>query len=61
MVPVAMLVPERYSSVLRSPFCYLPFDVAIPGAIEGGDLQLLAGALAPSAVMLEEKKGTLFF
>ncbi len=42
-----------YFSVLESPFCYLPYDVVIPGAIAAGDLQLLTAALAPRAVMLE--------
>jgi dienelactone hydrolase len=42
-----------YSSILNSPFCYLPFDVVVPGAIEAGDLPLLAAALTPRAVMLE--------
>jgi hypothetical protein len=42
-----------YSSVLASPFCYLPFDVVVPGAIEAGDLRALVAALAPRAIMLE--------
>jgi hypothetical protein len=42
-----------FSSVLASPFCYLPFDVVVPGSVEAGDLQSLVTALAPLAIMLE--------
>jgi len=42
-----------FSSILSSPFCYVPFDAVIPGAIGAGDLQLLAAALAPVPMMLE--------
>jgi len=36
-----------FRSVLKSPFVYLPHDVVVPGAIEAGDLPLLASASAP--------------
>ncbi len=42
-----------YACVLASPFCYVPYDVVVPGATGAGDLQLLAGVLAPRAIMLE--------
>jgi len=42
-----------FSSVLTSPFSYLPFDVVVPGVVEAGDLQILLAALAPLPVMLE--------
>jgi hypothetical protein len=42
-----------YSSILSSPFCYVPYDAVIPGVIGAGDLQLLVAALAPVPMMLE--------
>jgi dienelactone hydrolase len=42
-----------YESVLRSPFCYLPHDVIVPGALTVGDLCDVAAALAPRPLHLE--------
>jgi cephalosporin-C deacetylase-like acetyl esterase len=39
-------------SVLESPFCYVPHDAAIPGALAAGDVCDLVGALAPRPVYL---------
>ena len=42
-----------YRSILDSPFCYVPYDSIIPGALTAGDLKDVAAALAPRAVRLE--------
>src|SRR5262249_51882492 len=42
-----------YSSLLQSPFCYVPHDTLLPGVFAAGDLCDLAGALAPRALRLE--------
>jgi cephalosporin-C deacetylase-like acetyl esterase len=42
-----------YQSVLESPFCYVPHDVIIPGALTAGDFCDVAGALAPCSIRLE--------
>ena len=42
-----------YHSVLRSPFCYVPHDVIIPGALTAGDLGDVAAVLAPRPLRLE--------
>jgi hypothetical protein len=42
-----------FESVLSSPFCYLPHDVVIPGAIPAGDLPALANTLDSSRLRLE--------
>jgi hypothetical protein len=42
-----------FQSVLESPFCYVPHDVIVPGALTAGDLCDVAGALAPRPLRLE--------
>lgn len=42
-----------FESVLHSQFCYLPYDVVIPGVLTAGDLCDVAAALAPRPVRLE--------
>jgi cephalosporin-C deacetylase-like acetyl esterase len=43
-----------YQSVLQSPYCYIPHDVVVPGALTAGDLCDVAAALAPRSVYLAE-------
>jgi hypothetical protein len=38
---------------LQSPFCYVPHDVIVPGALTAGDLCDVAAALAPRPLRLE--------
>jgi cephalosporin-C deacetylase-like acetyl esterase len=42
-----------YDSLLRSPFCYVPHDALIPGALTAGDLNAVASALAPRPLRME--------
>jgi hypothetical protein len=42
-----------YESVLASPFCYLPHDCIVPGALTAGDLCDVAASLAPRPLMLD--------
>ena len=42
-----------YASLLHGPFCYVPHDVVVPGALTVGDLTDVAAALAPRALRLE--------
>src|SRR5262249_28864178 len=42
-----------YHSVLESPFCYVPHDALIPGALNSGDLCDVASAGAPRALRVE--------
>jgi hypothetical protein len=42
-----------YQAALRDRFCYLPYDVVVPGALRAGDLCDVAAALAPSPLRLE--------
>jgi dienelactone hydrolase len=42
-----------FGSILDSPFCHLPHDAIIPGALTAGDLPDVAGALSPCPVLLE--------
>jgi hypothetical protein len=42
-----------YHSLLQSPFCYVPRDVAVPGALTAGDLCDVAAVLAPRPLRLE--------
>jgi len=42
-----------FDSLLRSPFCYVPHDAVIPGAVVSGDLVGVVGALAPRPLRLE--------
>jgi cephalosporin-C deacetylase-like acetyl esterase len=41
-----------YHSVLHSPFCYVPHDAVVPGALTAGDLCDVAAALAPRPLCL---------
>lgn len=41
-----------YDSLLASPFCYVPHDALIPGALKVGDLADVVAALAPRPVRL---------
>jgi cephalosporin-C deacetylase-like acetyl esterase len=41
-----------YQSILQSPFCYVPHDVIVPGALNCGDLCDVAAALAPCPLRL---------
>jgi dienelactone hydrolase len=41
-----------YQSLLHSPFCYVPYDILIPGALTAGDLDDVAAALAPRPLQL---------
>src|SRR5262249_37160640 len=41
-----------YHTLLHSPFCYVPHDVIVPGALTAGDLSDVAAALAPRALRL---------
>lgn len=54
---VKALVARRglvgFASVLSAPFCYIPHDIIVPGALEVGDVCDLAGALAPRPLRLE--------
>jgi cephalosporin-C deacetylase-like acetyl esterase len=42
-----------YRSVLESPFCYVPHDSLVPGALKSGDLCDVAAAIAPRSLRLE--------
>jgi hypothetical protein len=42
-----------YRSLLDSPFCHVPYDVIVPGALTVGDLCDVVAALAPLPVRLE--------
>jgi dienelactone hydrolase len=42
-----------YQSLLESPFCHVPYDVVVPGALTAGDLADIVAALAPMPVRLE--------
>jgi dienelactone hydrolase len=42
-----------YASLLHSPFCYVPHDALVPGAVAAGDLGDVAAALAPKPLRLE--------
>ncbi|HMF19258.1 MAG TPA: hypothetical protein VKE98_18775, partial [Gemmataceae bacterium] len=42
-----------YQSILQSPFCYVPHDAVLPGALTAGDLCDVAAALAPRPLRLE--------
>jgi len=44
----------EFKSVLSEPFVYIPCDVVIPGVIGTGDLPLLASALAPIPLRMDE-------
>lgn len=42
-----------FQTLLHSPFCYVPHDALLPGALTAGDLGDVAAALAPRPVRLE--------
>jgi cephalosporin-C deacetylase-like acetyl esterase len=42
-----------FQSILNSPFCYVPHDIIVPGALTAGDLCDVAAALAPRPLRLE--------
>jgi cephalosporin-C deacetylase-like acetyl esterase len=42
-----------YASVLDSPFCYIPYDAIVPGALTAGDLCDVAASLVPRALRME--------
>jgi hypothetical protein len=42
-----------YETLLHSPFCYVPHDALVPGALTAGDLGDVAAALAPHPLRLE--------
>lgn len=42
-----------YDSLLTSPFCYVPHDALVPGALTAGDLVDVASVLAPRSLHLE--------
>jgi len=42
-----------YASVLDSPFCYLPHDVIVPGALTAGDMSDVISALGPCPTRVE--------
>jgi dienelactone hydrolase len=41
-----------YAGLLHSPFCYVPHDAVVPGALTAGDLCDVAAALAPCPLRL---------
>jgi hypothetical protein len=43
----------NYASILESPFCYVPHDAIVPGAVTAGDLVEVAMALAPRPLRME--------
>jgi dienelactone hydrolase len=42
-----------YQSILQSPFCDVPHDIVVPGALTSGDLCDVAATLAPRPLRLE--------
>lgn len=42
-----------YQALLRDPYCYVPHDAVVPGALTAGDLDDVAAALAPRPLRLE--------
>jgi hypothetical protein len=42
-----------YQALLQSPFCYVPHDATVPGALTAGDLCDLAAVLAPRPLRME--------
>ncbi len=43
-----------YASLLESPFCHVPHDVIVPGAVAAGDLVEVVAALAPRGVCIQQ-------
>ena len=50
---VARGIFPGFQALLRAPFCHVPHDAVVPGALTAGDLADLAAALAPRPVRLE--------
>ena len=50
---VARGIFPGFQSLLRAPFCHVPHDAIVPGALTAGDLADLAAALAPRPLRLE--------
>ncbi|MBM3241504.1 hypothetical protein FJZ31_34920 [Candidatus Poribacteria bacterium] len=50
---VARRTLAGYQSVLRDRFCYMPYDVIVPGALTAGDLCDVVAVLAPRPLRLE--------
>jgi hypothetical protein len=48
-----------YASTLQSPFCYVPHDAVIPGAVSAGDLDDVAAALAPRPLRMNQMVDSL--
>ena len=42
-----------FGSLIQGPFCYVPHDALIPGALTAGDLCAVAAALAPRPLRME--------
>jgi hypothetical protein len=42
-----------YEALLAGPFCYVPADAVVPGALTAGDIGDVAAALAPRPLRLE--------
>jgi cephalosporin-C deacetylase-like acetyl esterase len=42
-----------YDTLLHSPFCYVPHDALVPGALTAGDLSDVVASLAPRPIRLE--------
>jgi hypothetical protein len=42
-----------YASLLESPFCYVPHDSIVPGALTAGDLCDVAASLVPRPLRME--------
>jgi dienelactone hydrolase len=43
-----------YSSILRSPFIAVPYDIILPGVLRSGELHEVYRAIAPRAIHLED-------
>lgn len=52
-VVVARGIFPGFQALLRAPFCHVPHDAVVPGALTAGDLADLADALTPRPVRLE--------
>jgi len=48
-----------FESALNSPFCGIPHDVVVPGAVSVGDLPLLAEVMQPTRLRLDGLVGGL--
>jgi hypothetical protein len=43
---------DGYHALLGSPFCYVPHDAIVPGAVSAGDLDVVAAGVAPRPLAL---------